>query len=88
MLQMAGVFAEFERSMIRERTLAGQARARAKGVRFGRPTIPAAKAVEIIAGLRSGTGVVKLAKIHRVGVSVVQRLKAEIVAANQKGLNQ
>ena len=34
LLQMAGVFAEFEREMIRERVLAGQARARACGVRF------------------------------------------------------
>ena len=50
LLQMAGVFAEFEREMIRERVLAGQARARASGVRFGRPTIPADKAAAIDAG--------------------------------------
>ncbi len=36
LLQVAGVFAEWEREMIRERTIAGQARARAAGVRFGR----------------------------------------------------
>jgi DNA invertase Pin-like site-specific DNA recombinase len=35
---MCGVFAEFERGMIRERVNAGLARARAKGVRLGRPT--------------------------------------------------
>lgn len=78
LLQMAGVFAEFERELIRERTLAGQARARAAGVKFGRPTVPAAKESAILGGLRSGTGIVKLAKLHGVGVSVVQRLKASV----------
>jgi len=37
MIQILGVFAEFERSMIRERTLAGLARARAQGKKLGRP---------------------------------------------------
>jgi DNA invertase Pin-like site-specific DNA recombinase len=42
---MLGVFAEFERSIIQERIHAGLARARAKGVRLGRPP-----AVERLAG--------------------------------------
>lgn len=37
-LQIAGVFAELERGMIRERTRSGMANARAKGKRIGRPT--------------------------------------------------
>lgn len=37
LFQMMGVFAEFERSMISERVKAGQARARDRGARFGRP---------------------------------------------------
>ena len=36
-LQIAGVFAELERGMIRERTRSGMANARAKGKRIGRP---------------------------------------------------
>ena len=80
LLQMAGVFAEFEREMIRERVLAGQARARASGVRFGRPTIPADKAAAIVADLKAGVGVVKLAKLHGVGVGTVQKLKARLAA--------
>jgi DNA invertase Pin-like site-specific DNA recombinase len=80
LLQMAGVFAEFEREMIRERTIAGQARARAAGVRFGRPTIPEAKATAIVSGLKAGTGVVKLSRVHGVGVGTVQRLKCELTA--------
>jgi len=37
MIHMLGAFAEFERAMIRERTLAGLARARAEGKILGRP---------------------------------------------------
>ena len=36
MFQMCGVFAEFERSMIRERVVSGMARAKASGVKMGR----------------------------------------------------
>lgn len=36
MFQMVGVFAEFERELIRERVLAGQRRAKAKGKHIGR----------------------------------------------------
>jgi DNA invertase Pin-like site-specific DNA recombinase len=39
LFQMLGVFAEFERSIIRERVHAGLARARTKGVRLGRPPV-------------------------------------------------
>ena len=41
MFQMLGVFAEFERAIIVERIAAGLRRARAKGIRLGRPRIPA-----------------------------------------------
>ena len=39
MFQMTGVFAEFERLMIRERVLAGLARARAGGKKLGGPAL-------------------------------------------------
>ena len=39
MFQMMGVFAEFERAMIRERVLAGLARAKEQGTRLGRRRI-------------------------------------------------
>ena len=38
MFQMCGVFAEFERGMIRERVIAGQSRAKAQGKHIGRPS--------------------------------------------------
>ena len=41
MFQMCGVFAEFERGMIRERVNAGLARAKVKGVCLGRRKLKA-----------------------------------------------
>lgn len=37
MMQILGAFAEFERELIRERTITGLERARAKGIKLGRP---------------------------------------------------
>jgi DNA invertase Pin-like site-specific DNA recombinase len=41
LLHMLGCFAEFERSVIRERCAAGREAAMARGVRFGRPLVAA-----------------------------------------------
>jgi len=76
MFQILGVFAEFERAMIRERVHAGLARARAEGKKLGRPPIGAETEAAIRESLQTGTGVLKTARIHRVGTSVVQRVKA------------
>jgi DNA invertase Pin-like site-specific DNA recombinase len=54
MFQMLGVFAEFERSLIRDRILAGLERTRAKGTRLGRPPLEDKKAEAIRALLASG----------------------------------
>jgi DNA invertase Pin-like site-specific DNA recombinase len=76
MFQMLGVFAEFERAMIRERVQAGLARARSQGKRLGRPPTAAATEQAILADLKAGAlGMRKIAAKHGVGVSVVQRLK-------------
>lgn len=76
MFQMLGVFAEFERAMIRDRVNAGLARAKANGVVLGRPQTDAGTEAAIRATLESGTGILKTAKLHGVGTSVVQRIKA------------
>jgi DNA invertase Pin-like site-specific DNA recombinase len=76
MFQMLGVFAEFERAMIRERVNAGLARARQKGVQLGRrPTSPKieARIRELRAG---GMGILKIARQLGIGTSVVQRVVA------------
>jgi len=79
MFQMLGVFSEFERAMIRERVNAGLARARANGKTLGRPKTKASQEEAILATLRAGTGILKTAKQHGVGTSVVQRIKAGMV---------
>lgn len=55
MLQIAGVFAEFERSIIRDRTLAGVRRAQANGKHCGRPSrLTDEQKAEIARLVRSG----------------------------------
>ena len=81
LFQMMGVFAEFERAMIRERINAGLARARAQGKRLGRPQVSADKEAHVRALLVAGNGVQKSARLAGVGVSTAQRVKAAMLAA-------
>src|SRR6478735_3271623 len=70
MFQMMGVFAEFERSMIHERVMAGLARARAEGKRLGRqPTVTndTAKVQAIQKDHKAGKSLREIAKAHGVG---------------------
>ena len=70
LFQLLGVFAEFERSMIRERVLAGLDRARSQGKRLGRPPIPPIT-VDKIKRLRGeGMSLRKIAK--QVGISTTK----------------
>jgi len=61
--------AEFERSLIHERTSAGRAAAKAKGVRFGRPTALTAEqiahACQLINGDMKPAEVARLLGVHR-----------------------
>jgi DNA invertase Pin-like site-specific DNA recombinase len=78
MFQMMGVFAEFERAMIRERVLAGLARAKEQGRQLGRRRIEdtdKAKAAGIRAALANGKGVRRIARDLKVGVGTVLRMK-------------
>jgi DNA invertase Pin-like site-specific DNA recombinase len=82
MFQLAGVFAEFERSMIRARVNAGLDRARAQGKQLGRRKIAAKVEKAIRADLEArDAGIQKIAKRHGVGVGTVQRINAELTAA-------
>jgi DNA invertase Pin-like site-specific DNA recombinase len=82
LFQMLGVFAEFERSMIRSRVKAGLARARLHGTKSGRPIgqqpLARYKVEAIRAELAKGTGIIKTARLVGTGVSAVQRVKREI----------
>jgi DNA invertase Pin-like site-specific DNA recombinase len=78
MFQMMGVFAEFERSMIRERVNAGIARAKAQGKHCGRPFIDTKLEDRIREALAtpSRPGLQKIAKQFGIGTGTVQRIAA------------
>ena len=78
--QVTGAFAEFERAMIRSRVTAGLARAKARGVRLGRPRTSAKVEAAIRARLKAGEGIKKVAKRIGVGNGTVSRIKAELIA--------
>src|SRR6266850_318508 len=88
MFQMCGVFAEFERCMIRDRVNSGLARARANGVKMGRGKrrdgekskdekrwgMSTAAMEERVRDLRNGgMGVLKIGRTLGVGTGMVQR---------------
>jgi Resolvase, N terminal domain len=75
--QVTGAFAEFERSLIRQRVRAGLKRAVAQGTKLGRPKVAAKVEAAIRATLAGGTGMIKAAKTHGVGVGTVQRIARE-----------
>ena len=91
MLQMAAVFAELERGMIRERVVAGLERVKAEiaalppgaerrnGKKLiGRPKVAGRTERAVQERLKAGEGILKVAKGVGVGVSTVQRIKAEM----------
>jgi DNA invertase Pin-like site-specific DNA recombinase len=80
---MAGIFAEWERAIIRERVIAGLARARVKGTKsgnpMGRPRISAAKERAIIESLKAGNGIIKTARLVGVGTGTVERVRKGMI---------
>jgi DNA invertase Pin-like site-specific DNA recombinase len=74
MFQMLGVFAEFERGIIRERVSAGLARARANGMKLGRPRVGAVVEAQILELKAAGDGMLKIGRKLGIGTSVVQRV--------------
>lgn len=81
MFQVTGAFAEFERSMIRQRVHAGLKRAVEQGKTLGRPKIDAAIEKRIKAQLRGGKGMIKTARECGVGTGTVQRIAREMERA-------
>ncbi|MGA9892821.1 MAG: recombinase family protein [Xanthobacteraceae bacterium] len=74
MFQMMGVFAEFERAMLRERVVSGLARARENGTRLGRPKLAADKEQAIRLARADGKGIRLIARELGVGVGTVLRV--------------
>jgi DNA invertase Pin-like site-specific DNA recombinase len=85
MAQMATVFAELERSMIKSRVIAGLDRVRAEGRKtLGRPKVSSKTEQAIRDHLAAGHGVLKVAKLVGVGSGTVQRVKKEMAVTTTK----
>jgi DNA invertase Pin-like site-specific DNA recombinase len=76
--QITGAFAEFERSMIRQRVKLGLKRAKAQGKQLGRPAIGVELERKARRELRKGTGILKVAKMVGLGTGTVHRIKREM----------
>lgn len=74
LFQMLGVFAEFERSMIRERILAGLRRTSKKS---GRKPMPEDRLEAIRRSLRDGLGIRATARLHKASPMTVTRIARE-----------
>jgi len=73
--QLSAVFAEFERELIKTRINAGLDRARAKGVRLGRPAIPPIDLDKVRTALARGGSIRVVAKATGFSTATVQRVK-------------
>jgi len=74
-LAVLAALAEFERSMILARTSDGRARAKAKGVRFGRkPSLNSHKREKALARLANGEAQADVARSYDVSQSTISRL--------------
>jgi DNA invertase Pin-like site-specific DNA recombinase len=78
MFQVTGAFAEFERSMIRQRVHAGLKRAVEQGKTLGRPRISEKVEKRIQEQLRAGKGILKVAHEVGVGHGTVERIAREM----------
>jgi DNA invertase Pin-like site-specific DNA recombinase len=76
MLTVLGGLAEFERSIIANRTGAGRERAKARGVKFGRPRkLNAHQRQEALARIDAGETLADIAKTFGVDATTIGRLK-------------
>jgi DNA invertase Pin-like site-specific DNA recombinase len=76
--QITGAFAEFERSIIRQRIKAGLKRVVAEGRRLGRPKVDATLERKAQKELKKGVGILRVAKTLGLGTGTVQRIKQEM----------
>lgn len=77
LFQMLGVFAEFERAMIRERIMAGLRRTSKKS---GRKPIADDRVEAIKRSLRDGLGIRATARLHRASTTTVTKIAREMSA--------
>jgi DNA invertase Pin-like site-specific DNA recombinase len=79
MFGMLSVFSEFERSMIRERVIAGQQRAKSEGKHIGRPTNVNDGIITAVYQLRqNNVPISRIAKDLQIGVGTVYKILDEV----------
>lgn len=78
LFQMLGVFAEFERSMIRERIMSGLRRTSKKS---GRKPMADDRAEAIRRSLKDGLGIRATARLHKASTTTVTKIARESVEA-------
>lgn len=79
MFGMLSVFSEFERTMIRERVIAGQQRAKANGVKLGRKTNVNDGVITAVYQLRQNNVPIKrIAKDLHIGVGTVYKILEKV----------
>ena len=79
-MRLTGAFAEFERSMIRERVHAGLKRAVANGKKLGRPLNDPHAIDRARLALGEGLGINRVVKLVGLSNGTVQRIKGEMTA--------
>jgi DNA invertase Pin-like site-specific DNA recombinase len=67
------------RAYVREAVAEGRAKARARGVRFGRPTTSATKAQAVRDAFATGLGVRAAARVAGVGVATASRIRDSVL---------
>jgi DNA invertase Pin-like site-specific DNA recombinase len=79
MFGMLSIFSEFERSMIRERVIAGQQRAKSEGKHIGRPTNVNDGIITAVYQLRqNNVPISRIAKDLQIGVGTVYKILDEV----------
>jgi DNA invertase Pin-like site-specific DNA recombinase len=83
LLAAADLLLEARRAYRRENIVAGQLRARASGVRFGRPPVPPSRLEKVRVALREGQGVRHAARSAGISAAKVSRIKAQMITAEE-----
>jgi len=83
LFQLCGVFAEFERAMVTSRINASLDRARARGVRLGRPPIAPIDLDPVRKRLGQGQSIRVIAKATGFSTATVQRVKRSMVTVQE-----
>ena len=84
LFQMLAVFSEFERAIITSRINAGLARARARGVTFGRPNLSLKVRQKVQKALADGHSIRQVAKITGVSSASVGRIKRSMATVEDR----